>query len=232
MSSHSRRIRTVSSSKPRSIFLIRHGSTEWNASGRLNSTTDLPLNDLGKKQAKNLAAYLRHFKISRILVSPRTRAIETSQPIARVSRSQVIIDPRLREIDFGVFEGRTPHDILSSKDRRRCHPWSKGLAVRGHDGLESLRLAAKRAKDVFDEICEQTGNTILVTHGAFGRVLLATCVFGIPANRYRTLRLNNGGITEIVLLDNRNVLTKLNCYDHEPEKLVLEVQKSHSGDLT
>jgi len=100
------------------IYYIRHGETEWNALGRLQGTQDIPLNDLGRKQAASAGAILaglfardgRSEASLEFVASPLVRARSTME-LVRNSLSlppdQYAIDPRLREIGYGQWEGAT-----------------------------------------------------------------------------------------------------------------------------
>ena len=90
------------------IVLIRHGETAWNVELRYQGTSDIPLNDLGVRQAQALADSMRGEHWDVIVSSPLQRAWNTALPIAEavgIDAGHLIPDPRLMERAFGVVEG-------------------------------------------------------------------------------------------------------------------------------
>jgi probable phosphoglycerate mutase len=91
------------------LWLMRHGETEWSASGRHTSRTDVLLTEQGRERAKKLGAYLAGTSFAAVLCSPMQRARETCA-IAGFG-DVAVIDKGLCEWDYGVFEGRTTAEI-------------------------------------------------------------------------------------------------------------------------
>ena len=93
----------------RNVILVRHGETEWNLVGRWQGTTDIPLSDAGRAQARDLGQRLRGAGITRVHTSHLSRARETADIVAATwdLRVPVIVDERLRERGYGGFEGLT-----------------------------------------------------------------------------------------------------------------------------
>ncbi|MGB8521134.1 MAG: histidine phosphatase family protein [Candidatus Tumulicola sp.] len=105
------------------IVLCRHGATDGNAAGAILSRNDPSLNRLGREQSERAHAALAGFSFDRALSSPMRRCIETLEIVA--PRLAHRCDERLREVDFGTWEGRTA-EWLEIND-------SAGLARRRHD---------------------------------------------------------------------------------------------------
>ena len=91
------------------IWLIRHGETEWSASGRHTGRTDVPLTPAGRRQAEALGHYLAGRPFALVLTSPLARARETCRLAGYESIARTSED--LREWDYGIYEGRTTADI-------------------------------------------------------------------------------------------------------------------------
>src|SRR5690349_11779156 len=92
------------------LLLVRHGETDWNAEGRLQGHTDRPLNDYGREQARRLAEQLE--QIDAVYASDLSRARETAEIVAGRLGLPVVIDPDLREKDWGTWEGLTSDERL------------------------------------------------------------------------------------------------------------------------
>jgi 2,3-bisphosphoglycerate-dependent phosphoglycerate mutase len=93
------------------IYLVRHGETEWNVANRLQGQSDSPLTSAGKLQAKDVAVALKHIKFSAIYSSDLGRAQETAQIIALEHQLAVVTNQLLRERHFGRLEGKYWQDL-------------------------------------------------------------------------------------------------------------------------
>ena len=102
---------------PTEIVLVRHGATEWSASGQHTGRTDLPLTDEGRVEAERLAARLRGRDFELVLTSPLRRARDTAVLCGLGDRAEV--DDDLHEWDYGDYEGKTTAEI-----RQRDPGWT------------------------------------------------------------------------------------------------------------
>jgi probable phosphoglycerate mutase len=144
--------------------VVRHGETEWSASGQHTSHTDLPLTDAGRKRAVALASALSAWKFSLVLSSPLRRARETCS-LAGFD-DVVVIDDDLREWDYGDYEGMTTPEI-----RVRNPSWS--LWRDGCPGGETPAAVGERADRVLARLGGAGGDAIAFAHGHILRVLTA-----------------------------------------------------------
>ncbi|WP_026369724.1 histidine phosphatase family protein [Kallotenue papyrolyticum] len=96
------------------LYLIRHGETEWNRIGRWQGHRDVPLSDLGREQARALAERLarEQVRIDAVYASDLRRALETAQILAAPLQLEVVALPALREIDIGPWSGLTRAEII------------------------------------------------------------------------------------------------------------------------
>jgi broad specificity phosphatase PhoE len=155
-------------SDPGRIVLLRHGQTEWSASGQHTSRTDIPLTDRGRVLAEQTAELGRRILRDRtpalVLTSPRARARTTAE-LAGLHAERV--DDRLVEWDYGSYEGLTTDQIRA--DQPGWSIWENGAP-----GGESPEQVGKRADDLIADITATLadGDVVLVGHGHFSRVLM------------------------------------------------------------
>lgn len=95
------------------LFLIRHGETDWNAEGKLQGHSDRPLNEFGRRQASELAKRLAGDGVAAIYSSDLVRAKETAEIIGAQLGLDVTVDPDLREKNWGSWEGLTSAERLT-----------------------------------------------------------------------------------------------------------------------
>ena len=171
----------------RVIYYIRHGETAWNAEGRLQGVQDVPLNNLGRKQAAraghilaDLIARGGHDKAALPFVSsPLGRARSTMELVRRVLELPVddySLDDRLREIGYGVWEGSTLAEMQAADPelyfRRLTAKWT--LAPEGGETYASVQL---RMRDWYDSLLV---DTVAVAHGGTARALMVALGLETP----------------------------------------------------
>lgn len=101
------------------FFVLRHGQTDWNLQARLQGSTDIPLNDTGREQARRAAALLDGRGLTRIVSSPLSRALETARIVGAALGLEPVIDDRLIERHFGLFEGMTIDEVHRHRKEMR-----------------------------------------------------------------------------------------------------------------
>lgn len=160
------------------VYLIRHGETDWNLAGRWQGHADVPLNELGYRQARLVARRLAReaIRFDAIYSSDLARAFQTAWEVGAAVKVAVQLLPNLREIDLGTWSGLTYDEI------RVTHPTEIALLEQGQDiprgGGETLSALRKRVVEAVDAIANvHAGGTLaLVTHGGCIRMLLAHAV--------------------------------------------------------
>jgi len=148
------------------IYLARHGETVWNAEGLVSGKSDCELSEKGRRQAEELAEKAKDVHFDVIIVSPLKRARDTAAAVARAKGMEFTVDERIREIDFGDFEG--------THDGNSVSYWSyKMQAPRRFPNGESLFDVAARVYPFLDEVREKYKgkDVLLVCHGSMGRVV-------------------------------------------------------------
>jgi broad specificity phosphatase PhoE len=136
------------------LLLARHGETDWNRALRIQGSSDVELNDLGRRQAQALARELTDVDLDAIYASDLARARQTAEAVAATHALEVTFDPRLRERSFGNWEGLTREDIAAFPEGSR------------HDG-ESDDEVRTRVLEAIEEIARaHPGEQVLVvSHG-------------------------------------------------------------------
>ena len=170
------------------LILIRHGQTEWSATRRHTSTTDLDLTAEGQRQARALGAVLAGRPFAAVLSSPRLRARRTAE---LAGLTVTAVDPDLAEWDYGEYEGITTAAIHEHRPE-----WS--LWTDGAPGGESPDQVQARLDGVLDRIRPllETGDVAVVGHGHALRVLAARWI-GLPVGGGAHLTLDSGGTSTL-----------------------------------
>lgn len=94
-----------------SFYFLRHGQTKWNAEGRFQGHTDIPLNDVGLSQARDAATILARCRVDLIVASPLIRAHKTAEIVAAHLDRPLLMDDDLKERHFGAFEGLVVNEV-------------------------------------------------------------------------------------------------------------------------
>ena len=102
------------------FYVLRHGQTDWNLEMRLQGSTDIALNDTGREQARHAAGILVDHGITKIVVSPLSRAMETARIVGDRLGLEPVIDNRLIERNFGLFEGMTIDEVHQHRKEMRA----------------------------------------------------------------------------------------------------------------
>jgi len=182
------------------VVLVRHGETEWSASGRHTGTTDVPLTDQVRRQAEALGRCLKDWSFVLVLASPLRRAAETCR-LAGLAASMEARDD-LREWDYGEYEGRTTADIRTGRPG-----WS--LWMDGVPGGETAERVGRRADRIVAEARAAGGDVALFAHGHILRVVAARWL-DLPPDRGRSLALETATISILGYERETSVITRWN----------------------
>lgn len=155
------------------VYLIRHGETDWNVEHRWQGHTDIPLNSRGQRQAEMVAQHVNNLGVSfaAIYSSDLARAYQTAWEIGAAVGVAVQLLPALREIDLGTWSGLTREEI------RARYPVEYQLLEQGQDiprgGAETGSALFHRTTETFEAMVTQYPNSaiIFVTHGGVIRAI-------------------------------------------------------------
>jgi 2,3-bisphosphoglycerate-dependent phosphoglycerate mutase len=158
------------------IYIVRHGQTDWNKEGRIQGGTDNPLNATGREQAATLARTLAEVKIDTVYTSAHQRARQTAE-VFQGSAPIVAID-ELKERFFGKFEGANDKDTAIVADwNKRRFTWTDDM-----DGGETLESQSRRAETGLKKIRDKHrdgGTIVIVGHGGINPLLVSHLI-GVP----------------------------------------------------
>jgi probable phosphoglycerate mutase len=167
------------------VLLLRHGQTEWSLNGRHTGTTDIPLTEDGRAQARALHDRLAGRDFALVLTSPLGRARETAELAGLGDRAQVRDD--LLEWDYGEYEGLTTPEIRT--DRPDWFLWRDGAP-----GGEMPHDVAARCDRIIAEVRAVEGRVALVAHGHILRALAARWI-DAPIDLGGHLHLGTGTVS-------------------------------------
>ena len=137
------------------LLLARHGETDWNREFRIQGSSDVELNELGRQQAQFLAQELTDVDLDAIYSSDLSRAQATAAAVAATHGLEVKLDARLRERSFGSFEGLTREDVSALPEGSR------------HDGESEEEVRERVLAAVTEIAANHPGEQVLiVSHGA------------------------------------------------------------------
>ncbi len=195
------------------IVLVRHGETIWHAENRYAGSSDIALSDRGMQQAQALASWARYAGLSRLHVSPLSRARATAQAVEEILQITSKVDPRLREINFGEGEGLTSRE-MAERFPENYAAFREDPVKHFLPGGEDPMRAIARGREALREIAARAGpeaRVMVIAHNTLIRLLLCD-LLGIAPGRYRQVfpELGNVSVNEIVLTENTAALLHFN----------------------
>ncbi len=179
------------------VYLVRHGETQWNAERRIQGQSDSPLTEKGVQQAWQVAERARTLGITHVISSDLGRTQQTARIIADACGCDVILEPRIRELDMGVLEKRLIDTLTEEEEAWRRTLVNGTEAARIPEG-ESMQELSVRMHAALAECLKLPAGSrpLLVSHGIALGCLVST-ILGLPAYAERRLRLRNCSISRI-----------------------------------
>lgn len=199
------------------IYIARHGQNEDNANGILNGHRDLPLTDLGRQQARDLAQGIVQsgIRFDYIYSSPLSRALETAQIVAREAKlPEPVVLQSLIERDFGAVTGKPAADI-----EKLCAPdilkTNTTLYFLNPEGAETFPELVERAKNMLEDVRARhtNGKALLVGHGDYGKMIYAAATGKDWRDVLTDFHFGNGDLIDISR-DGDVHMVKLEQFNH------------------
>ena len=196
------------------IILVRHGETEWNHLRRIQGQIDVPLNAVGVRQAEAVAQRLARRPPTALYTSDLLRASQTAAPIAAACGLVAQPDQRLRERNFGEFEGGFYDELRLTSPQQHQRMMSRDLDF-DLGGGETIRMLYRRACDAIVDIAARhpQGCIVVVTHGG-----ILDCAYrlatGLALDAPRTFGLFNASLNTIAVTEGSFRLLAWGDVDH------------------
>lgn len=177
------------------IYLVRHGATDWNIEKRAQGTADVPLNELGEMQALHTAEELARVELDAVYTSDLQRASYTAEAIAKMHGLEVVKEPRFREINQGEWTGLTVDEIK----KRWPDRWGPARHYNARPGGESPQQVRERALAALAEVVGKhpRDHVAVVSHGGTIRWISAEA---LGYDDKRSARIRGVGNGEVVCL--------------------------------
>ena len=196
------------------IILVRHGETDWNATGRIQGHNDTPLNAVGRRQARQVARRLAREPVRALYASDLARAFETATIIGESLGLTVVTSPQLRERHYGAWEGLTAAEIqdrypeLYAQWRTRstdfAPPQGETISQLLTRGLVELQMIARR----------HTGEMVVVViHGGLCYVLISHILGSVDGDR-REFSFGNASMHTLEVIGDRWSVISMNEIAH------------------
>lgn len=152
------------------LYMVRHGETDWNKARRIQGQVDIPLNEFGRHLAVETGKGLADVPFALCISSPLLRAEETARLILGGRDVPVILDPRIEEMAFGVWEGRCCSEEGWNLPEEFRDFFEAPERYRAPEGGEDFYMMRKRLEDFLEELYQRDDlkekNVLITTHGA------------------------------------------------------------------
>ena len=200
------------------LFLIRHGETEWNNTGQIMGEQPIPLTPVGQDQAQRLSTVLLGSSVTAIYSSPVYRAKQTAETLALSMQLPVVEDRGLTEINVGEWVGRFWTELAEDLTRRHYYSNPKDARPPGGETLGEVQTrsvaVAERAMKTHPDAPSADARIVLVTHADVVRTIIGHYVQW-DLNTIRQVRIDHASLTALHIQDSLTTLMFLN-YTPEP----------------
>ena len=179
------------------IYLVRHGTTEWNREEIFRGRADCALNESGRAEARAVAAYFEEVELDGIYTSPLARAAETAAAIAAGRGMEVVSDPAFIDLDFGEWEGH-PLKEVRERDPSLYRAWRERpqeVTIPGGENLDSVRARAwEGLLKVARENPDRT--VVIVSHRVITKVLICAAL-GLDNSHFWQIKQDTTAINRL-----------------------------------
>jgi 2,3-bisphosphoglycerate-dependent phosphoglycerate mutase len=199
------------------IILIRHGETDWNATGRLQGHSDTPLNAVGREQARRAARRLTGEPVQALYSSDLARSLETAMIIGQELGLPVMTSPQLRERRYGVWEGLTPAEIQTRYPEQFVQWRARSMDFAPPQGETVAQLLTRAFTELQAIARRHVGEVVaVITHGGLCYVLLNHILGSVNGDR-REFTFGNASIHTLEMTGGRWSVISMNDIAHLQE---------------
>ena len=167
------------------LLLVRHGRTAWHSPNRYTGRSDIDLDDVGREQAKELGRWSVSADIAALYSSPMVRTRATAAPVADATGLRPVTRDELREIDFGVAEGRTLEEVAEEDPAAARAFLADPISGHWPGGDDPATRAVEAATALASIAGAHAGKRVMVVaHSTLLRLVLCQ-LLRIPLAHYR-----------------------------------------------
>ena len=177
------------------LFLVRHGETDWNRSGQIMGEQPVPMNQNGEAQVKQLATFLKSRSIHALYSSPVARALQTAEILASALQVPVTADRGLTEINVGEWEGRYWKHLTDDFARQQFYSRPEEARPPGGETLSEVQIRAVAAVERA-RTREGADRLLFVSHADVVRTILAHYL-RLDLKTVRQLRIDHASLTAL-----------------------------------
>jgi alpha-ribazole phosphatase len=188
--------------------------TDWNLTHRFQGQSDIPLNETGTNQVKALGEHLAKEEFDHIYSSDLKRAFQTAKSVAKFQKCPLEKEPRLRELNFGQWEGLT-YQQIKQRDPKALTDWLEIPTEISPPGGESLAMLTGRVQQVIEDIRRKHNQNriLLVAHGGPIQILLCLAL-ELPNTSYWQFSIKQASLSELQYYPQGAIIKRLNDTCH------------------
>ncbi len=190
------------------LYLIRHGETELNAKGVYYGWTDCGLSENGVMQAEDLADILQNVTFDAVISSSLIRSVVTAAIVSGATPDEIVKDDRLRELNFGDWEGMH-HSDIKEKHKDAWEKWSKDWKNAAPPKGESFSELCSRVKCSLEDILkEYQGKRVLIVSHQGAMRIIPMVLLGLPQEAYWSFTAEQGRYSHYEIDENGQCIVK------------------------
>lgn len=195
------------------LMLVRHGETDWNVQRRYQGQSDVSLSELGQRQAVHIAKRIASQNIDVLYASDLKRAMETAMAIVERNNMEILPEPRLRELKFGILEGLT-FEEAEEQYPEMISAWLEDFN-NTPEGAETIDLFNARIVSLLDDLKRKHDEQVvlLVGHGGSLSEILRV-ILGLSPEKRWYIEMENASLSEVLLAEDYVALKRLNDTCH------------------
>ena len=183
------------------LYIIRHGETELNTTGVYYGWTDCGLSEKGVMQSEDLADILQNVSFDAVISSSLIRAVVTAVVVSGFAPEEIIRDDRLRELNFGDWEG-IHHKEIKEKHKEAWENWRSDWKNAAPPGGESFSEMYVRVKSCIEDILrEYKGKRVLVVSHQGAMRIIPMILLGFPEEAYWSFTAEQGRYSQYEIDD-------------------------------